>query len=195
MIQTVFSRPRFFDGRLLTAQDLQAEQAYHREKARFRNLHLHGTGVISGLEIQIGRDRTSITITPGYAIDGYGRDICVPDNLSIAVPPESKGLSVWIRYIETASAPVPGSSSSITLENQAVNACIEEGFEIDFNSIPQRTGGHQPEPLPPSDQPCEWLLLGVIRRRGNTWRLNPNRRVSHTRPVKRRPTRTSRTRQ
>src|SRR5262245_53475392 len=132
MIHMVFKQPRFFDGRLLSAEDLQAEQTYYHEKARFRNLHLYGTGIVSGLRIRIGRDRSSIIISPGYAIDNYGMDICVPCDVPIALPPQSKRLSVWISYVEAETAPIPGPSSLLDHNNLSVNSQIEEGFEIDF---------------------------------------------------------------
>lgn len=176
MTRIVFSRPRFFNGRLLTAQDLEAEQAYHRDKAQFRNIQLYGTGIVSGLHIGLDQDRSSLIVSPGYAIDTYGRDICVPSDTSIPIPPESKGLSVWIRYVEMESAPVPGLSSSTAPENPVVNSCLEEGFELAFNVLPRRTGGRQPAPLPPPNQPDEWLLLGVLLRKGTAWRLDPTRR-------------------
>ncbi len=193
MIHKVFSRPHFFDGRLLTAQDLQAEQAYHRDKARFRNLHLYGTGVFSGLQIGLSQDRSSIIVSPGYAIDPYGRDICVPCDVPIALPSRSGGLSVWIRYAETEAAQTPDLPSPLEHDNLSVNSQIEEGFETDFASIPPRASGQQPVP-PPSDKSDAWLLLGVLLRKGNIWRLKPNRQPSQRKFLKRRSARGSRTR-
>ena len=37
-----FERSRFFTGQVLTADDLQREQDYHRDKARLHNRFLHG---------------------------------------------------------------------------------------------------------------------------------------------------------
>lgn len=193
MIHRVFSRPRFFDGRLLTAQDLQAEQAYHRDKARFRNLHLYGTGVISGLQIGLGQDRSSIIVSQGYAIDLYGRDICVPCDLPISLPPRSKGLSVWIRYAEMEATPTPALPSPLEHDNLSVNSQIEEGFEIDFASVSARAGGQRAVLPPSSDKSDAWLLLGVLLRKGRSWRLNPNHRRSQATVLNRRSTRTSRT--
>lgn len=45
------TRPRYFNGQLLTADDLQAEQNYFREKLRRHNRCLHGWGVVRGLEV------------------------------------------------------------------------------------------------------------------------------------------------
>ena len=41
-----FSRTHYFSGRLLRADDFLAEQNYLRDTQRFRNLHVHGYGVI-----------------------------------------------------------------------------------------------------------------------------------------------------
>ncbi len=48
-----FERSRFFTGQVLTADDLQREQDYHRDKARLHNRFLHGWGVVAGLMVSI----------------------------------------------------------------------------------------------------------------------------------------------
>ena len=193
MIHKVFSRPRFFSGRLLTAQGLQEEQAYHRDKAQFLNLQLYGTGIVSGLHIEIGQDRSSIIISPGYAIDTYGRDICVPCEVPIALPPNPKGLSVWIRYAEAEAAPIPELPSLIESDSPLIHTQIEEGFEIDFASIPGRVGGQQPMIPPPSDTAGTWILLGVLLRKRNSWCLSPNQPRSQRKSQKSRPVSGNRT--
>ena len=193
MFHKVFSQPRFFTGQLLRAEDFQAEQTYHRDKARFRNLHLYGIGVISGLQIGRGQDRSSIIVSPGYAIDQYGRDICVPCDVPITLPTHVRGLSVWIKYAEAEAAPIPDSLSLLEPNGMPVNSQVEEGFEIDFALIPARTGGQQPALPPPSDTADAWLLLGVLLRKGNTWRLKPHRHGSLRKSITRRSTQKNRT--
>jgi hypothetical protein len=171
MRQMVFSRPHYFDGQLLTAKDFEAEQIYHLDKQRFRNRHVHGTGIVSGLRVRVGPDRSSIMVTPGYAIDAQGRDICVPCEVSITLPPQAKGISVWISYVEAAAMLTSGLQPSFEHDNLASR--IEEGFEIEFILIPSPTRGQQPAPLPPPSKPDAWLLLGVLHHKGNTWRLDP----------------------
>lgn len=192
MFHRVFSRPRFFMGRLLTAQDLQAEQAYHRDKSRFRNLHLYGTGLISGLHVQLGHDGSSIIITPGYAVDRFGNDICVPCQVPITVPPQATDLSCWIRYAEMEATPMPGLSSPNEDEPLLMNSELEEGFQVDLVPIPARRRGQQLVLAPPADHPDAWLLLGLLLRKGKGWRLKPNRQRSHASLVKERSTRKNR---
>jgi len=51
----------------------------------FHNKHLHGWGIVCGLQVNCGSNRTQVTVKKGYAIDCEGRDvrICcdVPLNL------------------------------------------------------------------------------------------------------------------
>lgn len=195
MTRIVFSRPRFFNGRLLTAQDLQTEQTYHRDKAKFLNLQLYGPGIVSGLRVGLSQDRSSIIVSPGYAIDPDGRDICVPCDTSIPIPPQSKGLSVWIRYAEAEGAPTPGLASLPETDNLSGNAKIEEGFDVDFASIPAGADGRQPIlPPPPSERSDTWVLLGVLLRKRNTWRLKPSQQRSCRTSQQQRSARGNRTR-
>ena len=46
---TVFVRPRFFAGQLLTEDDLTALTDYMTAKDRLHNRHLFGAGVVCGL--------------------------------------------------------------------------------------------------------------------------------------------------
>ena len=69
MIATLryLKRNRCFWGKLLTAEDLELEQEYFREKLKRHNRYLHGFGVVFGLEVsKNGRD---VAISPGLAID------------------------------------------------------------------------------------------------------------------------------
>lgn len=77
-------RVHFFTGQLLTPDDLQAEQDYHR---RMRYLHnrLLGHGVVDGLDVSAGDDST-VVVSPGLAIDPCGREIVVVEEVRIPVP-------------------------------------------------------------------------------------------------------------
>ena len=100
-------RVRFFPGQLLTAEDLQLEQEYHRERARLHNRLLHGWGVVDGFDV---RSRAgTIVVTPGLAFDPSGDEIILPDESTLTVPAGSKGcpsLYVIARYAEVLTDPV-----------------------------------------------------------------------------------------
>ena len=73
-----FTRPSFFEGQLLTADDLQALTGYGRGKDRLHNRYLIGSGVVCGLEVVCScADRGSVLVRAGYALDCCGNDIVV----------------------------------------------------------------------------------------------------------------------
>jgi len=53
-------RVHYFTGKLLTAEDLAAEQTYHVEKARRHNRTLHGAGVAQGLGVTCAGLKVSV---------------------------------------------------------------------------------------------------------------------------------------
>ena len=72
--QLIAERPAYVDGQLLLADDFIAEQRYHVQAARRHSLNLHGWGVVRGLEVTRADDN-AVLVSPGYAIDGRGREI------------------------------------------------------------------------------------------------------------------------
>ena len=62
-------RVNFFDGLLLTAADLAAEQEYHRGM-RYLHNRLHGYGTVSGLEVTVARGRVRVTPGAGHRRPG-----------------------------------------------------------------------------------------------------------------------------
>ena len=95
-------RPRYFAGKLLTAEDYELEQAYHIERRRLLNRMLHGAGVVSGLEVDDGNGGT-VTVEPGFALDPQGREIlvCEPQKLTIAKGDEQVSICLLYREEET----------------------------------------------------------------------------------------------
>ena len=78
-------RPRYFSGQLLTSDDFEAEQSYHLEARRGHDRHLHGWGVVSGLDVTPSGGG-GVVVEPGLAIDGLGRSIVVPEPRDMADP-------------------------------------------------------------------------------------------------------------
>lgn len=110
MIATLrhLKRNRFFSGKHLTAEDLQLEQEYFREKLKLHNRYLHGFGVVSGLDVSnCSRD---VVISPGLAIDCEGNEIVVPEPLEQVLPSSDlvSTLFLSISYIEVETDPVRG---------------------------------------------------------------------------------------
>jgi hypothetical protein len=124
-----FQRPNYFDGRLLTAQDLASEQNYHGSKQRQHNLHCHGTGVVSGLGVSTTNEKSGSTATvePGLAIDPAGNEVHLCAPATFTLPKSADALQVGIRFSERFTGSVPNVMSG---ESETPPALVEEGCEI-----------------------------------------------------------------
>lgn len=106
-------RVRYFERQYLTAEDLTAEQQYHRDMRRRHNLAHHTPGIVAGLRIEKKQSGTTFEywVLPGMAVDGYGREIIVlaPARLDTGLFDAVRGdrhAAVWIGYDEErAGAP------------------------------------------------------------------------------------------
>src|SRR5512138_901827 len=83
----LLERPFYATGMLLTAEDFEAEQNYHRSRLARALAELHGYGTAAGLEVQYRQDPPKepgdapieqIIVQPGLAVDRLGRVIEVP---------------------------------------------------------------------------------------------------------------------
>jgi hypothetical protein len=80
-------RINFFKGFVTTAEDWQKGHDYHIEKRRLQSQFLHSPGVVPGcldqLRVVAGDNGMSLTIEPGYAIDGRGRDLLLTESVNL----------------------------------------------------------------------------------------------------------------
>jgi hypothetical protein len=80
-----FDRNRYYDGKLLTTADFQAEQDYLRGKDRLHNAWLHGSGTVCGLKVTEHPNPACrhqfVVIQPGLALDCCGHEIIVSEKL------------------------------------------------------------------------------------------------------------------
>ena len=77
-----FVRNRYYYGKFLSADTLDAEQKYMNNKRRFLNRFLHGNGVLFGMAV-LKVDDGTIAIQPGAALDFAGREIVIDKPLLI----------------------------------------------------------------------------------------------------------------
>lgn len=103
-------RVRFYQGQYLGADDLEAEQHYHRDLRRRHNVGHHTWGVVTGLELEI-EDTNRLWVDPGMAVDGFGREIFVlapaelgPDDF-LAEKLTTGPQPVWLAYHEESAVP------------------------------------------------------------------------------------------
>jgi hypothetical protein len=101
-------RVAFEDDRFLQAADLQDEQLYHLQRRWQHNLALHSWGILCGLEVRIqGSDlrHPSITVHPGMALDGYGRELITTAPVDVLSLQETLDPAVtydiWLLYNAT----------------------------------------------------------------------------------------------
>jgi len=102
-------------------------------KKRLRNFH--GSGIIEGLQVSIEPGGTTISVQPGLAIDGEGREMCVTEKIALAIPPSTPS-PAWIvvEYAERLVDPVPSAAGD------AEASRIEEGCNIALASAEPTSG-------------------------------------------------------
>lgn len=108
-------RPNYYTGRSISADDLRAGQDYQREKQWQHNRMLHGYGVVVGLEVGLETSPdggTKVIVSPGYALDGWGREIAVTEPLSVYLPGDRHDLTVYVKYVEQDDDDKPGKSAA-----------------------------------------------------------------------------------
>jgi hypothetical protein len=65
-------------GVLLDADDLRAEQSYHRGRLTRILNYLHGAGTAAGLRVTYAAENDEVRVSPGIAVDRVGRLIEIP---------------------------------------------------------------------------------------------------------------------
>jgi hypothetical protein len=85
-----FERINYFKGMFMEAEDWQREQRYQLEKRRFHNRYLHTPGVAFGclgnMKVTVVPEGNALTVAPGYAIDGSGNDLYLPEPMELKLP-------------------------------------------------------------------------------------------------------------
>jgi hypothetical protein len=72
------TRNRYFYGKLLDAHHFRIEQDYVNQMRWLMNRLSLGTGVLCGLQVSVDSEKHLARIAPGVAVDGFGREIIVP---------------------------------------------------------------------------------------------------------------------
>ena len=101
------TRVDYRERQRLTAADLRAEQEYRLAAAGRHHLGPHDWGVVTGLQVS-GDPRRGLTVEPGLAFDGYGREILVLEPVSLPVDDTTKCWSVLLYFCERPEQVPPG---------------------------------------------------------------------------------------
>jgi len=95
---SVLKRVCFFEGQLLEDNDLNSELEAKRK-------HTSGFGTVNGFNIDV-RDEggsSSVDVSPGYAVDGYGRVIVLKEQIALRLPTAGHCVSVIARPKDNSS--------------------------------------------------------------------------------------------
>lgn len=185
------SRVRYYDQQILRRQDFEDEQAYHLAMRRRHNIGSHLWGIVYGLEIEIGPEpEKELSVQPGLAIDGYGRELILaqyqPIDSFIFDNEGSDTLDVYLVYAQQSSDDAPRGFNGCMTNGQGRGNRLQETAKLDISKaialpllqpgvdVPERRQppGVPPDDLrfspvrvPPDDPTQQWpVFLGQIRR-------------------------------
>jgi hypothetical protein len=126
-------RAGYFEGQLLRASDFQVDQSYFESLSAARNRAVHSAGIVDGLELGAGPQRTSIVVSPGIAVDALGRTLVLAEATSAQV---IEGSSTAFYVLLTASErPRAATSASGALGYERYD--LEPRVEISADGVAQ----------------------------------------------------------
>ncbi|HEX5721069.1 MAG TPA: hypothetical protein VF179_33260, partial [Thermoanaerobaculia bacterium] len=101
----VIKRLKYFNGQFLREPDFTDEQEYHLDRQRRHNRQLHTPGIADGLVVTADQSATSVSVAPGTAIDGQGRQIVLNETRLVGFPGSLNGQTalVVISYAQEES--------------------------------------------------------------------------------------------
>ena len=126
-----FVRNRFFEGQILTAEDLRDEQEYYISKRRFFHRCMYGSKIICGLEVELIRHQ--ILIQKGLCLDCCGREICILTQDNILLPKKDGIYYLAVSYKEVGINPVPMPESLNPPQGMEYRQ-IKETYEITWQT-------------------------------------------------------------
>lgn len=131
---TVLRPPAPRAGQPITAADLRAEQEYQRAMQWQHNRLLHGYGIVVGLEVMVQENEdggAGVVISPGYALDGWGRELVVPEPLTLSLPRDRRDVSVYVRHVQDTDPSDETATAAPNAAGEFVRAFVE-------NTSPER---------------------------------------------------------
>lgn len=172
MTEQLLERVRYYRGQYLGADDLTLDQSYHIAMRRRHAIGQHIWGIVEGLNIERQPDG-AVFVGAGYAVDGLGRALTVPDrrplNLSaqaLAASPSGYYL-IWLEYERTQAGTkqlAPGDSFDRWRESPRIRV-VASAARPDGERVTADNGVRAPGPgeLPPDDPDIVWpVFLGSL---------------------------------
>jgi hypothetical protein len=126
-------RVRYYPGMLLSESDFTAEQEYFIDRMKRHNRLFHGSGIISGLEVSLHKER--VHICAGVAVDCEGNEIIleVPEHYTLPADTTTAPQYLSLHYAEREVDPVPVVDPASAGRDREPSR-IEEGFKLEYES-------------------------------------------------------------
>ncbi len=181
---TPIARPVFAENQILSAADVNAIVSHARGSRARHDRFLHSWGVADGLQLQ-AQPRTDtttsyveVTLLPGMAIDGAGREIVVTESVRVsedafdqlnivdsANDPRVHFYPVFLAGRDAQPGAAAGKRLSLCQDNAATR--VQESFRITFGSLgsaAELDRQQVPDPDAPagSGQSPWMILLGFV---------------------------------
>lgn len=163
-----FERLRFFNGRLLSAADLQREQDYFRGKSRLQHRYLHGWGIVAGLHVSLDAG-DMVLVTPGFALDCAGNELLLPEPQRVSLCDMSARCYLTLRYEEIPIDPQP------LPQGEAEFAAVREAVRLELGSSNPGAGHSGMGPGSPGCGLSHALVLATLTPHEGKWRLRLTR--------------------
>ena len=142
-VGSYFERNNYFCGKLMVERDFWAEQQYHMGKQMLHNTYLHGWGTVCCLKVDPHPNcpNLKVVVRSGMAIDCYGREILVGNNVPVELEsykkngngavPKPKMLYICLSYNECKSEPVTVFLDDCGCKEECEANRIQETYKID----------------------------------------------------------------
>lgn len=186
------TRVRYHDQQILRTRDFVEEQAYHLAQRRRHNIGGHSWGIVGGLELTRSTDG-QLSVRPGMAIDGYGRELILPQpypiDADVFADKGSETLDVYLEYAQNPTSDAasdvtacrtPGElagnrsdeTARVTIRRASQNQRLEAGIDLPARRQPEEVLADDlrfsPARVAPDDPAQRWpVFLGQLRRVGS----------------------------
>jgi hypothetical protein len=165
-------RMRYFQHEFLDAEDFNDEQEYHRQMRYRHNRDFHTWGIGHGLEVGLAEDQetgseTKVTVSPGTAVDGEGKEIILPLSRTIDFDQPAyqgdTGYYITVKWHEQPGLPRQEDSSKRWEEVPDIDVTADPPQDFDMNLVLARVklrGNKTVESIDPSDRKYAALEIG-----------------------------------
>ena len=132
-----YQRNNYYYGKLMTVRDFELEQQYLNDKRWLVNRLMFGSGTVCGLRVE--SQGMNVIIRSGLAIDRCGREIVVPEDVSLILsetdkPSLQNKKAIYIKYNECPKERVRAQTAS-TCKEVCANNRTEESYTYEIETI------------------------------------------------------------